>query len=80
MIVDLAVHDFDAIRWLMADEVERVYTEGAVLTCPDLAEVNDIDSAVISLRFSKGGLGSVEACRNARYERALGNDAICRCE
>ncbi|MEM7033412.1 MAG: Gfo/Idh/MocA family oxidoreductase [Chloroflexota bacterium] len=67
MILDLAIHDFDAIRWLMNDEVDRVYAEGSVLTCPDLAEVNDIDSAIVSLRFSQGGLGSVDACRNARY-------------
>ena len=67
MIVDLAIHDIDVVRWLMADEVERVYTEGAVLNCPDLAAVGDIDSAVISLRFARGGLGSIEACRDSAY-------------
>ncbi len=67
MIVDLAIHDIDAVRWLMADEVERVYTEGGVLNCPNLTSVGDIDSAVISLRFANGGLGCIEACRNSEY-------------
>ena len=67
MIVDLAVHDIDSIRWLMNDEVSRVYTEGSVLNCPDLTHVNDIDSAMINLRFSRGGLGQVDACRVSGY-------------
>ena len=67
MILDLAIHDFDIIRWLMNDEIQRVYAEGAVLTCPDLATVGDIDSAIINLRFEGGGLGSVEAARNCGY-------------
>jgi predicted dehydrogenase len=67
MILDLAIHDFDMLRWLMQDEVERVYAEGGNLTCPDLVEVGDIDTAIINMRFSGGGLGYVEAGRNCRY-------------
>lgn len=67
MILDLAIHDFDLLRWLMDDEVQRVYAEGGLLACPDLLQVGDIDNALISLRFAGGGLGVVEACRNARY-------------
>ena len=51
----------------MADEIKRVYSEGAMLTCPDLATVGDIDSAMINLRFSRGGIGSIEAARNCGY-------------
>jgi predicted dehydrogenase len=51
----------------MADEVDQVYAEGGVLTCPDLLQVGDIDTALINLRFRQGGLGSVDACRNSRY-------------
>lgn len=67
MILDLAIHDFDMLRWLMADEVTQVYADGGNLTCPDLVEVGDIDTAVINLRFGRGGLGYVEAGRNCRY-------------
>lgn len=67
MILDLAIHDFDMLRWLMGDEVQRVYAEGGNLTCPELLQVGDIDTAIINLRFSNGGLGYVEAGRNCRY-------------
>lgn len=67
MILDLAIHDFDMLRWLMNDEVEKVYAEGGNLTCPALVEAGDIDTAIINLRFNRGGLGYVEAGRNCRY-------------
>lgn len=67
MILDLAIHDFDMLRWLMADEVTQVFATGGNLTCAGLAEVGDIDTAVINLRFGRGGLGYVEAGRNCRY-------------
>ncbi|HBY95001.1 MAG TPA: inositol 2-dehydrogenase [Chloroflexi bacterium] len=67
LIIDMAIHDFDLARWLMNDEVERVYAEGGVLVYPELAEVGDIDNAMICLRFVSGGLGNIEVSRNARY-------------
>ena len=67
MILDLAIHDFDMFRWLMGDEVQRVYAEGGNLTCPALIQVDDIDTAIINMRFANGGLGYVEAGRNCRY-------------
>jgi predicted dehydrogenase len=63
----MAVHDFDLARWLMGDEVKRVYTEGGLLACPQLEEAGDIDNAVITLLFRGGALGQVEVSRNAMY-------------
>jgi scyllo-inositol 2-dehydrogenase (NAD+) len=67
LIIDMAIHDFDIIRWMMADEVERVYTEVASLVYPELLTVGDVDNAMIVLRFKGGGLGNVEASRTAIY-------------
>lgn len=67
LIVDMAIHDFDLARWLMGSEVERVSAEGALLVCEELAQVGDIDNAVIALRFVGGALGTVEVSRNAFY-------------
>ena len=67
LILDLAIHDIDILRWLMNDEVERVYAEGSLLTCSELAAVSDIDSAMITLRFASGALATIDACRNCRY-------------
>ena len=67
LILDMAIHDFDLGRWLMGDEVQRVYTEGGVLAFPQLEAVGDIDNAVVNMRFEKGALGNVEVSRNALY-------------
>ena len=67
LIFDMAIHDFDLARWLMGSEVERVSAEGSLLVCKDLASVDDIDNAVINLRFENGALGNVEVSRNAFY-------------
>jgi scyllo-inositol 2-dehydrogenase (NAD+) len=67
LIVDMAIHDFDAVRWLMGAEVERVYTETAALVYPELQTVGDVDNAQIVLRFQNGALGNVEVSRTAVY-------------
>ena len=67
LIVDMAIHDFDLARWLMGSEVKHVFAEGALLVCEELAQVGDIDNAVITLRFVNGVLGTVEVSRNAFY-------------
>jgi len=67
LILDMAIHDFDLARWLMADEVQRVYTEGGTLAFPQLNTVGDIDNAIVNMRFEEGALGNVEVSRNALY-------------
>lgn len=67
LIVDMGIHDFDVVRWLMADDVERVYTETASLVYPELTTVSDVDSAQITLKFAGGGLGNIEVSRTAKY-------------
>jgi scyllo-inositol 2-dehydrogenase (NAD+) len=67
LILDMGIHDFDLARWLMNDEVERVYSEAAALVYPELSTVGDVDNAMIVLRFAGGGLGNVEVSRTAIY-------------
>jgi scyllo-inositol 2-dehydrogenase (NAD+) len=67
LIVDMGIHDFDVVRWLMDDDVARVYTETASLVYPELTTVGDVDNAQIVLRFAKGGVGNIEVSRTARY-------------
>jgi predicted dehydrogenase len=63
----MAIHDFDSIRWLMGDDIQRVYTETAALVYPELRDVGDVDNAMITVRFAGGGLGNVEVSRTAIY-------------
>lgn len=57
---DLAIHDFDAARFLTGDEIVAVHATGAILVEPGLAEFDDIDYAVVTLRFASGALGVVQ--------------------
>ena len=67
IIVDMGIHDADICRWLMGDEVEQVYAQGRSLVFPELADVGDVDNAMILANFRRGGLGFMEASRTARY-------------
>jgi inositol 2-dehydrogenase len=67
LIMDMGIHDFDLARWLMDSEVKRVFSEGDCLVFTELREVNDIDNAVISLKFENGAVGAVDVSRNAVY-------------
>jgi scyllo-inositol 2-dehydrogenase (NAD+) len=67
LILDMGVHDFDCARWLMGSELQRVHSEGGCLVFPELAEVGDIDNAVINLHFTNGAVGNIDLSRNAVY-------------
>src|SRR5713226_9017735 len=56
LFLDAMIHEFDLARWLMSDEVVEVQSFGSVLSCPELAEFRDVDSAVVNLRFRRGGI------------------------
>lgn len=63
---DVTVHDFDAARWLVG-EVSEVTAVGAALSDPGFEEADDIDNAVITLRFANGALGVIDNSRVAGY-------------
>ncbi|WP_281690480.1 Gfo/Idh/MocA family oxidoreductase [Pseudonocardia thermophila] len=62
---DMTVHDLDAARWLCG-EVASVTAHGAAID-PAFAEYDDIDTAVVVLRFVSGALGVIDNSRSARY-------------
>jgi inositol 2-dehydrogenase len=64
--VDVTVHDLDTARWMIG-EIDEVTAVGAVLSDPAFAEVDDIDHAVVTLRFANGALGVIDNSRAAGY-------------
>jgi myo-inositol 2-dehydrogenase/D-chiro-inositol 1-dehydrogenase len=57
---DLGVHDFDAARFLTDDDIVAVHATGAIMVEPALAEFDDIDYGIVTLRFRRGALGIVQ--------------------
>ena len=67
MFLDMTIHDFDMARFLVGDEVEEVYTSGAVMVDPEIGKAGDLDTALIVLRFNNGVIGTIDNCRQAAY-------------
>jgi inositol 2-dehydrogenase len=64
---DSTVHDFDLSRWMMNDEIAELHAYGAVLVFPEAAQFNDIDTALVNMKFSRGALGAVENYMQSGY-------------
>lgn len=64
---DSTVHEFDLGRWLMNDEISEIHAYGAVLVFPEIAQFNDIDTALLNMKFSRGALGAVENYMQSGY-------------
>lgn len=64
---DALTHEFDLARYLMGDEVVRLYAAGKPLINSWFATYGDVDHALITLEFRRGGLGHIEGSRNGIY-------------
>jgi len=67
IFLDMTIHDFDMARYLVDSEVDEVYALGGVLVDPAIGEAGDIDTAVITLRFANGAIGTIDNSRKASY-------------
>ena len=67
MFLDMSIHDFDMARFIAGSEIEEVYAVGGVLVDPAIGETGDIDTAVVTLQFDNGVLGTIDNSRQAVY-------------
>jgi len=67
IFVDMTIHDFDMARYLIGSEVEEVYAAGGVMVDPKIGEAGDIDTALVTLRYANGAIGSIDNSRRAVY-------------
>lgn len=67
IFMDMSIHDFDMARFLTQSEVIEVFASGAVLINPEFSDYQDVDTAVITLRFANGALGVIDNSRQAVY-------------
>lgn len=67
IFLDMTIHDFDMARYLIGSEVEEIYAVGGVMVDPAIGEAGDIDTAVITLRFENGVIGTIDNSRRAAY-------------
>jgi myo-inositol 2-dehydrogenase/D-chiro-inositol 1-dehydrogenase len=63
---DVTVHDLDTARWLVG-EVTEVSTIGTAIADPAIADLDDVDHAIVTLRFACGAIGVIDNSRAAGY-------------
>lgn len=67
LFMDMMIHDFDMARYLMQSEITEVYATGGALVNPDIAQYDDIDTALVTLKFENGSMAMIENCRRSVY-------------
>jgi scyllo-inositol 2-dehydrogenase (NAD+) len=67
IFLDMAIHDFDLARFLLASEVTSVSAYGNVLKHEFMREAGDVDQSITYLTFHSGAVGDIETSRNSAY-------------
>jgi myo-inositol 2-dehydrogenase/D-chiro-inositol 1-dehydrogenase len=67
IFLDMTIHDFDMARFLIGGEVEEIFAAGEVKVDPAIGEAGDIDTAVTTLRYANGAIGTIDNSRGAIY-------------
>ena len=67
IFLDLAIHDYDAARFLLGAEVNQVTSCGQTIIHDFMTEYGDIDQSMTFLTFDNGACADIEASRNAFY-------------
>lgn len=67
IFLDMTVHDFDMARFVVGSEVLEVYAAGTVRVDPQLAEIGDVDTAVVTLWHQNDCLTVIDNSRRASY-------------
>ncbi|GCE45358.1 myo-inositol 2-dehydrogenase [Thermosporothrix hazakensis] len=67
LFLDMAIHDFDMVRYLMGAEVEEVYVQAARVLDSHIAAIGDIDAAITVLRCTNGAIATIDNSRSTAY-------------
>jgi myo-inositol 2-dehydrogenase/D-chiro-inositol 1-dehydrogenase len=64
---DMTIHDFDCVRWLAASEPVEISAMAACLVDPMFAELGDVDTSIVSIRFESGALAVIDNSRRSGF-------------
>jgi len=77
MFRDSSIHDVDMARFLLNEQITRVYAVGSNLISPEIREAGDVDTLTITLVTGSGRMAQIIACRRGPmvYDQRL--EALC---
>ncbi|RDU22292.1 inositol 2-dehydrogenase [Anaerosacchariphilus polymeriproducens] len=67
IFMDMMIHDFDMVRYLSGSEVTEVSTFGTCVIDPEFKKYDDVDTAIVMLKFENGAIGVIDNSRRAGY-------------
>ena len=67
IFVDMGVHEYDEIEWLLDAPITEVSAQPLALVNQELARVGDVDNALVFAAVEGGVRAIVELSRNGRY-------------
>ena len=67
IFLDMMIHDFDMIRYLLDEDVKELIAVGSCLVNPEMSKYNDIDTAIVTFQYRNGAWGTIDNSRQAVY-------------
>jgi len=67
IFLDMTIHDFDMARFLIGSEVEEVFALAGIIDDPAIGAAGDVETAVVTLQFTDGVIGTISNSRYAAY-------------
>jgi myo-inositol 2-dehydrogenase/D-chiro-inositol 1-dehydrogenase len=67
IFLDMTIHDFDMARFVTGTDAVEVFARGAVRIMPELADLGDLDTAVVVLTHTCGAYTVIDNSRQAVY-------------
>jgi myo-inositol 2-dehydrogenase/D-chiro-inositol 1-dehydrogenase len=85
IFVDMTIHDFDMVRFLAGSEPVEVFAVGDALINKEIQQVDDIDTAIITIKFANGAMAVIDNSRQAAYGydqrvEVFGSQGMVKCE
>lgn len=64
---DMMIHDFDLARFILGEEPTEVYAAGSVKVDPEVGNLGDVDTAMVTLKTGSGALVHINNSRRSVY-------------
>ena len=64
---DMMIHDFDMVRFLLAEEPVEVFAVGSALVDPAIGQAGDVDTAAVLMKTTTGKIAQISNSRRATY-------------
>ena len=85
IFVDMTIHDFDMARFLAGSEPVEIFAVGNALINKEIMQYDDIDTAIITIKFKNGAMAVIDNSRQAVYGydqriEVFGSKGMVKCE